>query len=61
MDEDENVLKSGKEIPNDKAEKDKFYGEFIKLQQQIRAEYEELNNLLKIALEEFNHKIYVKK
>lgn len=61
MDEDENFLKSAKETPNDKAEKDKSYGEFIRSQEQIRAEYEELNNLLKIALEEFNHKIYVKK
>jgi hypothetical protein len=61
MDEDENFLKSGKETPNDKAEKDKFYGEFIRSQEQIRAEYKELNNLLKIALEEFNYKIYVKK
>ncbi len=56
MDDDENVLKSGREKPDYKADKDEFYEEFIKSQQQIRAEYEYLNSLLKIALDEFNHK-----
>lgn len=56
MVDDENVLKSGREKPEYKAEKDEFYEEFIKSQQQVRDEYKYLNSLMKIALDELNHK-----
>ncbi len=52
MDDDKNALKS----VTIRLGLNEFHEEFIKSQQQIRAEYKYLNNLLKIALDELNHK-----
>lgn len=60
MNNDENILKSGKETNQSNAGKEESYEEFIQSQQEIRTRYEELNSLLKSALDELNYKHYRK-